>query len=73
MLQDVTPLTLKEKLKLTLFGVVGTASAILWFFGAFIGAVIAAVHNDLLSLVLSIFIPGFGAIYTVISLITAIF
>ncbi|MCD8562873.1 MAG: hypothetical protein LRY54_02195 [Alphaproteobacteria bacterium] len=72
-IEDVTPLSWKEKLKLALFSVAGISFAILWLFGGFLGAIIAAFHNDLISVVLSIFIPAYGAIYTVISLIAAIF
>lgn len=72
-IEDITPLGWKEKLKLAVFSVAGICFAILWLFGGFLGAVIAAFHNDLLSVVLSIFIPAYGAIYTIISLISAIF
>ena len=39
-----------------------------WTFGGFIGAVWAAVNDDLLNVVLSIFIPFYGAYYTIAQL-----
>ncbi len=47
--------------------------AILWAFGGLIGAVIAAVNDSLICVVLSIFLPGFGALYTVFSIFRGIF
>ena len=36
-----------------------------WGFGGMVGAIWAAVNDDLLSVVLSIFIPLYGAIYAI--------
>lgn len=38
----------------------------MWTFGGLIGAIYWAVQDDLIFVVLSIFIPGFGAISTII-------
>ena len=40
---------------------------ILWTFGGMIGAIIEALRNDLLGVVLAIFIPGYGAVVTVLA------
>ena len=37
-----------------------------WCIGTFSGALIAAIEEELIDLVLSIFIPGYGAIYTIL-------
>lgn len=47
--------------------------AFLWAFGGFVGAVIAASQDSLVNVVLAIFIPGYGAVYTVIALLRWIF
>lgn len=51
-----------------IFGVLTVFILILWSFGGFIGAVIKATRHDILGVVLSIFIPGYGAVVTVLSL-----
>lgn len=60
---------LKEALGATAFAVIG----ILWTFGGLFGAVIEALRNDLLGVVLAIFIPGYGAVVTVLAAWHAIF
>ena len=40
-----------------------------WTFGGFIGAVWAASNDNLLAVVLSVFIPFYGAGYTVVQLL----
>ena len=62
-----------KKIKLALGGTLVAFIGILWAFGGFIGAIIAATRDDLLSVVLAIFIPGYGAIYTVIAIFRALF
>lgn len=47
--------------------------AFLWAFGGFTGAVIAATHDSLVNVVLAIFIPGYGAIYTIYAIFRGIF
>ena len=44
--------------------------AIMYSFGGIIGAIIAAVHNDLLNVVLCIFIPMYGGIYSIIKILS---
>jgi len=56
------------KAKLATFGILGLPVAILWFFGGIIGAVIAVAHDDALNAVLSLIIPAYGAIYTIVSM-----
>ena len=46
---------------------------VLWALGSLIGAIIRAVKSDLLSVVLSIFIPGYGFVLTIIAIINSIF
>lgn len=47
--------------------------AILWAFGGVIGALIEASRNDLVGVVLAIFIPGYGAVVTAFAAFKAIF
>lgn len=52
-------------------GFIGILTAfilILWSFGGFIGAIIQASRDDMVGVVLSIFVPGYGAVVTVLSL-----
>ena len=49
-------------------GVLTLFVLILWSFGGFIGAVIQASRDDMVGVVLSIFVPGYGAVVTVLSL-----
>tara|TARA_B100002019_G_scaffold268271_1_gene260055 strand:- start:651 stop:881 length:231 start_codon:yes stop_codon:yes gene_type:complete len=72
-MKDITPLKFTEKLKLIFFSALGMFITSLWFFGGFIGAVIAAIRGELLSLVLSIFIPMYGALYTIFVIIGSFF
>ena len=50
------------------FGVLTTFILILWAFGGFIGAIIQASRDDILGVVLAIFVPGYGAVVTVLAL-----
>jgi hypothetical protein len=50
------------------FGILTMFILILWSFGGFIGAIIQASRDDMMGVVLSIFIPGYGAVVTVLSL-----
>jgi len=43
---------------------------IVYAFGGIVGAIIAAVHTDLLNVVLCIFIPIYGVIYSVIKILS---
>lgn len=52
-------------------GIVGVMTLIvliLWSFGGFIGAVIQASRHDMVGVVLSIFVPGYGAVVTVLAI-----
>ena len=49
-------------------GVLTIFILVLWAFGGFIGAVIQATRDDMVGVVLSIFVPGYGAVVTVLSL-----
>ena len=64
---------ISEKIVAGVMGVIMVPVAVLffgaWTFGGFIGAVWAAVNDDLLNVVLSIFIPFYGAYYTIIQLL----
>lgn len=61
------------KLKLGLGGVVLAVIGILWAFGGVLGAAIGIANEDALNAVLSLLIPAYGAIYTVIMAIGAMF
>lgn len=52
----------------TTLGLVWIVFAIAWTFGGFIGAIYWAIKGDLLAVVLSIFIPLYGAISVVLDL-----
>ena len=58
-----------EKIMAGVIGVVMVPLAVFffgaWTFGGFIGAVWAAINDDLLDVVLSIFIPFYGAWYSI--------
>lgn len=54
-------------------GVLTIFILILWSFGGLIGAIIKATQDDLLGVVLSIFVPGYGAIITVITIFEKLF
>jgi hypothetical protein len=60
---------LKELVQITFFVVFGA----LWAFGSLIGAIIEAASNNLVGVVLSIFIPGYGSIGTAASLVKWVF
>lgn len=49
-------------------GVLTVFILVLWSFGGFIGAIIQASRDDMVGVVLSIFVPGYGAVVTVLSL-----
>lgn len=72
-MKDVTPMSLVDKIKIFFFSALGVFFTALWFFGGFIGAIVAAFRGDLIHLVLSIFIPAYGAIYTVLVIIGSFF
>ena len=61
------------KLKLALGSVVGLTIAALWFFGGVIGCIVGIVKGQALFAVLSLLIPVFGALYTIVSFFGAIF
>jgi hypothetical protein len=57
-----------------LFGsVLGIIVLALWFFGGIIGAFVGIAKGEALYAVLSLIIPAFGAIYTIVSAIGALF
>ncbi|MCF8495204.1 MAG: hypothetical protein K9G62_00890 [Alphaproteobacteria bacterium] len=60
-------------LKLGVGGVLGTIILVLWLFGGILGAIIGIAKEEALYAVASLLVPGFGAIYTVISALGAIF
>lgn len=59
-----------DKLKDSLLTLLGLCFIILWGFGGFIGCVYWAIKGYLLGVVLSMFIPLYGIISTIISLIS---
>lgn len=61
------------KLKIFGGGLLATIILTLWFFGGIIGAVIGIAKDEALYAVLSLLIPCFGAIYTIVSAIGALF
>lgn len=61
------------KLKLALGSVVGLTIAALWFFGGIIGCIVGIIKGQAIFAVLSLFVPGFGALYTIISALGALF
>lgn len=66
-------MNLGDKLKLVFGGVVGMTVLALWFFGGIIGAIVGIVKGEALFAVLSLLVPAFGALYTIISAIGALF
>lgn len=62
-----------NKLKLGAGGVFLTIGLALWFFGGIIGAIVGIVKDEALFAVASLLVPGFGALYTIISAIGALF
>lgn len=54
----------------SIFGLIVLA---LWFFGGIIGCIVGIVNNEAIYAVASLIVPGFGAIYTIISAIGALF
>jgi hypothetical protein len=61
------------KLKLGAGGLFATIVVVLWLFGGALGAIIGIVKNEALYAVASLIIPGFGAIYTLVSALKALF
>ena len=61
------------KLKVIFGGVLGMIVLALWFGGGIIGAIIGIAKGEALFAVLSLLVPAFGAIYTVVSAIGALF
>lgn len=62
-----------SKVKLIFGGVLGMIILALWFFGGIIGAIVGIANDEALYAVLSLLVPAFGAIYTIISAIGALF
>jgi len=62
-----------SKVKLIFGGVLGMITLALWFFGGIIGAIIGIANDEALYAVLSLIVPAFGAIYTIISAFGALF
>lgn len=61
------------KLKLGVGGVFLAIVGILWAFGGILGAIIGIANDQALHAVLSLVIPAYGAIYTVVMAIGALF
>lgn len=59
-----------SKLGESLGGILIVIFGIIYTFGGVVGAIIAAVHNDLLNVVLCIFIPMYGGIYSIIKILS---
>ena len=62
-----------NKLKLAFGGVFVTIVLALWFFGGVIGAIVGIAKDEALYAVASLLVPGFGALYTIVSAIGALF
>lgn len=60
-------------IKLLFSSILGIIFLALWFFGGIIGAFVGIAKDEALYAVLSLIVPGFGAIYTVVSAIGALF
>ena len=58
-----------EKAKELFLGLIFVPICVLWVWGAPIGAIISAANEDLLGVVLSIFIPLYGGYVAIASLI----
>lgn len=66
-------MNLLNKIKLGVGGIFLTVVLALWFFGGIIGAIVGIAKDEALYAVASLLVPGFGAIYTIISAIAALF
>lgn len=64
---------LLTKLKIGAGGVFATIFLALWFFGGIIGAIVGIARDEALYAVLSLLVPCFGALYTIVSAIGALF
>lgn len=62
-----------SKIKATILGIIGVYFLSLWFFGGIIGAIVAAFNGHLFHLLFSLLLPAYGAIYTIIMTLAAIF
>lgn len=62
-----------DKIKVAAGTAFGLIFLTLWFFGGLIGAFIGIAKDDALMAVLSLLVPCFGAIYTIVSAIGALF
>lgn len=62
-----------SSVKVIFGGVLGMIVLALWFFGGIIGAIVGIAQGEALYAVLSLLVPAFGAIYTVISALDALF
>lgn len=61
------------KIKLLFGSILGIIFLALWFFGGIIGAIVGIAKDEAIYAVLSLLVPAFGAIYTVISALDALF
>ncbi len=59
--------------KLIFSGLLGMTVLALWFFGGIIGAIIGVAKDEAIYAVASLLVPGFGAIYSIVSAFGAIF
>lgn len=66
-------LSLATKIKLIFSGMMGMVILSLWFFGGILGALTGIVKDEALYAVLSLLVPAFGAIYTLVSAVGALF
>mgnify|MGYP001399405229 CR=1 FL=1 len=66
-------MSLVGKIKVIFGSVLGLTILALWFFGGIIGAIVGIAQDEALYAVLSLLVPAFGAIYTIISAIGALF
>lgn len=64
---------LMTKLKIATGSVVGLIVLALWFFGGIIGCIVGIAKDEALFAVASLIVPGFGALYTIISAFGALF
>lgn len=60
-------------IKVAFGSAVGLTVLALWFFGGIIGCIVGIVKGQVLFAVASLLVPAFGAIYTIISALQAIF
>jgi hypothetical protein len=61
------------KTRLAALGILGLPVLILWLFGGIIGAIISVANHDALSAVLSLLIPIYGTIVTIVAIFRGIF